>query len=102
MLPWRKKREAVTVTREITILNKFGMHARPAAEFARRANSFRSEITLLKDGTKFSATSLMDILRASLAQGSTLTIEAHGVDASEAVDALAKLLEEFQAQEARS
>ncbi len=99
---WRKKREPVTVTREIKILNKFGMHARPAAEFARRASSFRSEIKLTNAGNQFSATSLIDILRASLAQGSTLTIEAHGPDAEEAVDALTKLLEEFQAQEARS
>ncbi len=99
---WGRKREPVSVTREITIANKFGMHARPAAEFARRASSFRSEITLATGGNRFSATSLIDILRASLAQGSTLTIEAHGTDAEEAVDALTKLLEEFQAQEARS
>ncbi len=102
MLHWRKRREPVMVTREIKILNRFGMHARPAAEFARRANSFRSAITLTNDGGRFSATSLIDILRAGLAQGSRLTIEAHGSDAEEAVDALTKLLEELQAQEARN
>jgi|SRR5215204_4867871 len=96
---WGKKREPVSVTREITIANKFGMHARPAAEFARRANSFRSEIILVRDGTRFSATSLMDILRASLEQGAKLTVEAHGPDAEEAVEALTKLLTEFQKEE---
>ncbi len=99
---WRKKREPVSVSREITIANKFGMHARPAAEFARRANSFRSEITLIRDGNRFAATSLMDILRASLEQGATLIVEAHGVDAEEAVETLAQLLLEFRDQEART
>jgi len=98
---WGKKREPVSVTRQITISNKFGMHARPAAEFARRANSFRSEITLVRDGVRFSATSLMDILRASLEQGATLTVEAHGVDAEEAVDSLVQALSKFQEQEGR-
>ncbi len=96
---WRNKREPVLVTREITISNKFGMHARPAAEFARRANSFRSEISLVREGARFSATSLMDILRASLGRGTKLTLEAHGTDAQEAVDALTSLLNEFQKQE---
>ena len=96
---WRQKREPVTVTREITILNKFGMHARPAAEFARRANSFRSEISLIANGERFAATSLIDIMRASLGMGATATIEAHGTDAEEAVEAMAKLLQEFQVLE---
>ncbi|MDQ6764659.1 MAG: HPr family phosphocarrier protein [Verrucomicrobiota bacterium] len=77
------------------------MHARPAAEFARRANSFRSEISLVANGERFSATSLIDIMRAGLGQGATATIEAHGTDAEEAVNAMAKLLEELQAQENR-
>ena len=96
----RPKREPVTVTREITILNKFGMHARPAAEFARRANSFRSEISLIANGERFAATSLIDIMRASLGLGAKATIEAHGTDAEEAVEAMTKLLEELQVQEA--
>lgn len=99
-MKWRHKREPITVTREITILNKFGMHARPAAEFARRANSFRSDIFLIANGEKFSATSLLDIMRASLGLGAKAVIEAHGVDADEAVEAMARLLEELQAQEA--
>ena len=96
MLGWRqKKREPIAVTREITVSNELGMHARPAAEFARKANSFRSEITLIKDGTRFSATSVIDILRATLERGAKITLEAHGVDAEEAVTALEKVLAEF-------
>ncbi|MGZ4966410.1 MAG: HPr family phosphocarrier protein [Chthoniobacterales bacterium] len=97
MLKWgRGKREPITVTREITVQNELGMHARPAAEFARKANSFRSEMWLLKDGTKFSATSVIDILRANLERGATLTLEAHGVDAVEAAAALEKVLSELR------
>lgn len=97
MLKWgRTKREPVTATREVTVQNEMGMHARPAAEFARKANSFRSEIKLTTNGETFSATSVIDIMRASLARGSKLTLEAHGVDAEEAVAALEKVLSELR------
>ena len=75
--------------------NELGMHARPAAEFARKANSFRSELWLVRDGARFSATSVIDILRANLERGAKLTLEAHGTDAEEAVAALEKVLSEL-------
>jgi phosphotransferase system HPr (HPr) family protein len=93
---WRReKREPVLVTREIKVTNPSGIHARPAAEFARRANSFRSEIAVVKEGQRFSATSVIDLLRADLANGRTATLEAHGVDAENAVETLVRLLAEF-------
>ena len=70
------------------MINKHGFHARPAAEFVRRANSFRSEISLSRKGEKFSATSLMDILRANMECGAEATLEAFGPDAEEAIEAL--------------
>ncbi|MDQ6913021.1 MAG: HPr family phosphocarrier protein [Verrucomicrobiota bacterium] len=97
MLKWgRAKREPVTVSREVTVQNAMGMHARPAAEFARKANSFRAEIKMMRNGESFSATSVMDIMRASLERGAKLTLEAHGVDAEEAVAALEKVLSELR------
>jgi phosphocarrier protein len=96
MLRWRAKREPVTVSREITITNELGMHARPAAEFARKAGSFRSEIKLIIGGKPFLATSVIDILRANLERGASATLEAHGTDAAEAVAALARLLGEMR------
>lgn len=72
------------------------MHARPAAEFARKAGRFRSQLALVKDGQRFEATSVIDILRANLERGATATLEAHGVDAEEAVEALARLLGEMR------
>jgi phosphotransferase system HPr (HPr) family protein len=95
----RRAEDATVVTREINILNELGLHARPAAEFARRANAFRSEIWIVKDGKRFSASSLIDILRANLDQGATAVLEAKGRDAEEAVERLVRLLHEFREKE---
>jgi len=91
----REKRESISVQREVRITNELGLHARPAARFVKRANKFRSEIWVVKEGKRYSATSLIEILRANLDCGATATLEAHGVDANEAIDELEKLLAEF-------
>lgn len=96
MLKWRQKREPVSVSREVTVTNELGMHARPAAEFARKASSFRSQICMVRDGHRFDATSVMDIMRANLERGARLTLEAHGIDAEEAIAALEKVLSELR------
>jgi phosphocarrier protein HPr len=92
---FREKGVPVSMQREVRITNTLGLHARPAAEFVKRANSFRSEIWIVKDGKRYSAASLIDILRANLDCGATVTLEANGVDAEEALDRLEKLLAEF-------
>src|SRR5213080_2040253 len=94
-----KTRAEVHATRQIIIMNELGLHARPAAEFVKRANGFRSEIWVVKDGKRYSAASLIDILRANLDCGATATLEAHGVDAEEALERLEKLLAEFHERE---
>ncbi len=91
---------AVTARREITIVNPLGLHARPAAEFVRKANSFRSEIWLTRKGERFSGTSLMDILRGQFECGATATLEAFGTDAQAAVDGLCEVLVRLRDQEA--
>jgi phosphocarrier protein HPr len=92
---FREKGVPVSVQREVQITNELGLHARPAAEFVKRANSFRSEIWVVKDGKRYSAASLIEILRANLDCGATATLEANGVDAEEALNRLEKLLAEF-------
>lgn len=77
-------------------MNPLGLHARPAAEFAKNARRFRSDIWIVKDGNRFSALSLIDILRANLGQGATAILEAEGHDAEEAVERLAQVLLEFK------
>jgi phosphotransferase system HPr (HPr) family protein len=91
----REKRESISVQREVRITNELGLHARPAARFVKRANKFRSEIWVVREEKRYSATSLIEILRANLDCGATATLEAHGVDANEAIDELEKLLAEF-------
>ena len=90
-----RKRAPISVQREVRISNELGLHARPAARFVKRANKFRSEIWVVREGKRYSATSLIEILRANLDCGATATLEAHGVDANEAIDELEKLLAEF-------
>ena len=86
------RREAVHASRQITIVNKLGLHARPAAQFVRHANAFRSEIWIVTQAGRFSALSLIDVMRANLDCGMVATLEAHGSDAEEAVERLAKLV----------
>src|SRR5689334_7045042 len=88
--------DATVARREVTIVNELGLHARPAAEFARRARAFRSEVWLVRDGQRFSAASSIEILRANLDQGATATLEAKGRDAEAAVEKLSRLLAQFK------
>ena len=76
-------------------MNKLGLHARPAAEFVRQANSFRSEIWLLTPSGRYSALSLIDVMRANLDCGAVAILEAKGVDAEKAVERLARLVAEM-------
>jgi phosphocarrier protein HPr len=98
MTLWRK-RVPISVRREVRITNELGLHARPAAQFVKRANKFRSEIWVVREGKRYSAASLIEILRANLDCGAAATLEAHGVDADEAIDELEKLLAEFREKE---
>jgi phosphocarrier protein HPr len=93
------RRAPTSAEREVRITNKLGLHARPAAQFVKCVRSFRSEIWLVKEGKQFSASSLIDVLRANLDCGATATLEAHGVDADDALDELEKLLAEFHEKE---
>jgi phosphocarrier protein HPr len=102
VMKFRSAKEEVLVRREIVILNELGLHARPAAEFVRHANRFRSDIWLIKDDVRYSAESLIEIMRANLNCGTAAILEAKGVDAEAAVERLAQLLHHFREQEERS
>ena len=91
-----QQREAQSASREFTIVNELGLHARPATEFVRCATQFRSQIFLLKEGKQFSATSVIEVLMADLDQGQSATLLAHGVDAEKAVETLAELVRTFR------
>jgi phosphotransferase system HPr (HPr) family protein len=92
----KKKVEDIHASREITIVNKLGLHARPAAEFVRHANVFRSDIRLITPTGEFSALSLIDVMRANLEQGVVVRLEAVGPDAEEALAKLARIVRELR------
>ena len=89
---FRHKQARVSARREVRVINKLGLHARPAAHFVKHVRTFRSEIWLVTGDDRYSASSLIEVLRANLDCGATATLEAHGVDAEEAVKQLQKVL----------
>ena len=77
---------------DVTIVNKYGLHARPAAEFVKLANRFRSEVFIRKDDVEVSGKSIMGVMMLAAECGSTVRIRAAGDDAGEAVEALSALV----------
>ncbi len=77
----------------MTIGNRLGLHARAAAKFVQLAGRFRARITLSKDGQMVDGKSILGILTLAAAQGTSLALRAEGEDESEAVAALAELIE---------
>jgi phosphocarrier protein HPr len=90
-----RSQESRRAAREMTVVNRLGLHARPAAEFVRRANAFRSDIWIVTKAGRFSALSLIEVMRANLDRGAVATLEATGPDAEEAVERLEKLVREL-------
>jgi phosphocarrier protein len=80
------------LTREVTIANKLGVHARPAAMFVKTANRFTSEIFVEKDGEKINGKSIMGLMMLAAGPGSILTLHAKGADALQAITELEALV----------
>jgi len=91
-----EKAKSLPIRREVKIVNEQGLHARPAAEFVRAANVFRSEIWIMKGEERFSAKSIIEVLTANLNCGNTAIIEAEGPDSETAIACLAKVILEFK------
>ena len=80
------------VTRELTIINKLGVHARPAALFVKTANRYECEISVEKDGEKVNGKSIMGLMMLAAGPGSKLTVHADGADAAAAVTEIEALI----------
>jgi len=91
--------QPMMLERQLKVLNRLGLHARPAAEFVRAARSFRCTVTIVKNGGTYSGSSILDVLSANLDCGSALILRAEGPDANKALERLSFLLEEFRRQE---
>lgn len=81
------------VIKEITVRNKQGLHARPAALFVQIANKFDSKITVKREKEAVNGKSIMGILMLGAEQGSVIVIEAEGHDAHQAMKELEKIVE---------
>jgi len=81
------------IERRVRIVNELGLHARPAAEFVKLASKFKLEIQVRRDDMTVNGKSIMGVMTLAAEQGSELVITANGVDAEEAVRALAALVE---------
>src|ERR1017187_2015393 len=79
-------------TKELTISNKLGIHARPAALFVKIDNRFACEIFVEKDGEKINGKSIMGLMMLAAGPGSRLIIHAHGADALQALAELEALV----------
>ena len=80
------------ITREVTVLNEVGLHARPATFFIQKANEFKSFITIAKDERKVNAKSLLGVLSLGIIKGTKIVLTADGADETEAIDELEALI----------
>lgn len=81
------------ITRVVVIENEQGLHARPAELLARLAMQFQSRIELIRDDRRVDANSIIDLLTLGAVRGTVLILAAEGSDAEQAVDALARLIQ---------
>ena len=80
------------MTKDFLVINKLGIHARPAALFVKTANRFNCEIFVEKDGEKVNGKSIMGLMMLAAGPGSKLTVHAHGHDALQALAELETLI----------
>jgi phosphocarrier protein len=78
--------------RTVQIVNRNGLHARPAAEIVKLAAKFKSEITVIRDDLDVNGKSIMGVMMLAAEHGSSITFRAEGPDAEQALDALATLV----------
>src|SRR6516225_10784054 len=88
-----KRPASEKVQKEVTILNKLGLHARPAAMFVRIANKHKADIWVEKDGEQVNGKSIMGLMMLAAGQGTKLLISAEGSDADKAVQELESLIQ---------
>ncbi|MBU6327590.1 MAG: HPr family phosphocarrier protein [Verrucomicrobia bacterium] len=78
----------MAITREFTIQNKLGIHARPAAQFVKIANRFSCEVRVEKDGEEVDGKSIMGLMMLAAGHGSVISVTTEGADEEAAMAAL--------------
>lgn len=84
--------KGVTVTKQLEIKNRLGLHARAAAQLVQLAAKFESEVTLVKDDQVVNGKSILNVMMLAAAQGSTIEVTTNGPDAHDAMAAIEKLI----------
>jgi phosphocarrier protein HPr len=80
------------ISRDYIINNKLGLHARPSAQLTQTASRFASDIHISRADRRVNAKSIMGVMMLAAGQGSTVTVEAEGEDAEQAVEAIGHLI----------
>ena len=78
--------------RNVQIVNKAGLHARPAAEIVKTAARYKSDITVVREDLEVNGKSIMGVMMLAAECGATITLRANGPDASDAIEAIASLV----------
>ncbi len=81
-----------TLSRDLVIVNRKGLHARATAKFVQCCEKFDAEITVSRDGETVGGSSIMGILTLGAGMGTTIVVTASGPDAEQALNALAELV----------
>ena len=80
------------ISKQVTVSNTVGLHARPATFFIKKANEYKSSIWIESDSRRVNAKSLLGILSLGIVGGPEITIIADGADENDAVEGLESLL----------
>lgn len=83
----------VVIKKEIKIINRLGIHARPAAMIAQTAGEFTCDVKICKDGVEVNAKSIMGVMMLAAEYGSSIALELDGVDEVQAAEAISALFE---------
>ena len=80
------------ISREFSISNKLGLHARPSAQLTQVASRFKAEVHIAKGGRRVNAKSIMGVMMLAAGQGSVVVVDADGPDEDEAIEAVGRLI----------
>lgn len=77
----------------VKVMNKTGLHARPASQFVKKASQYKAETTIIFEGKEVNAKSIMGLMSLGISKGSQITLKSEGEDANKAIADLAEFVE---------
>jgi phosphocarrier protein len=91
-VPATEEAERTTITRELEICNKKGLHARASAKFVQTVEKFDADVKVTRGQESVGGTSIMGLMMLAAGPGTTITVEATGREAKEVMEALTHLI----------